>query len=87
MVKMADSQKQGKAMSGGMRVDDHSFWAGAKGKDSVFPDGPHKCKDESSAEGAGSLMKYEDTTEAIRGTQVDGEKQIKRRPLKPGYRY
>lgn len=85
---MADSQKMGKASSGGQRIDDHSFWAGSKGKDSVFPDGPHKTKDESSAEGAGSLMKYEDTTEAIRATQVEGTRQAKSRPMKqPGYRY
>lgn len=85
---MADSQKQGRAMSGGQRIDDHSFWAGSKGKASVFPDGPHKTKNETSAEGAGSLMKYEDTTQAIRATQVESDKQIKRHPMKqPGYRY
>lgn len=84
---MADSQKMaGKASSGGMRIDDHKFWAGKAGKDSRFPDGAH-TKNESTAEGAGSVMKYEDTTEAIRGVQTEGEKQIKRRPLKPGYRY
>ncbi len=85
---MADSQKMGsKVMSGGRRIDDHSFWAGAKGKASVFPDGPHKTKDESSAEGAGSLMKYEDTTQAIKATQVEQVKQAKSRPMKqPGYR-
>jgi len=85
---MADSQKMGsKVMSGGQRIDDHSFWAGSKGKDSVFPDGPHKTKNESSAEGAGSLMKYEDTTQAIRATQVEGTKQAKSLPMKqPGYR-
>ncbi len=85
---MADSQKMGsRAMSGGQKIDDHSFWAGSKGKSSVFPDGPHKTKDESSAEGAGSLMKYEDTTEAIRATQVEQVKQAKSRPMKaPGYR-
>lgn len=71
---------------GGMRIDDHSFWAGAKSKDSVFPKGVH-TKDESSAEGAGAVMKYEDTTEAIRSTQVAGEKKVKSHPLKPGYRY
>lgn len=85
---MADSQKMGsKVMSGGRRIDDHSFWAGKPGKDSRFPDGAH-TKNESTAEGAGSVMKYEDSTEAIRATQVEGEKQIKRRPMKqPGYRY
>lgn len=85
---MADSQKMGsKVASGGQRIDDHSSWMGGKGKDSVFPDGPHKTKSESSAEGAGSLMKYEDTTEAIKKTQVEQVKQAKSRPMKqPGYR-
>lgn len=84
---MADSQKEGRAMSGGRRIDDHSFWAGSPGKSSVFPDGPHQTKDESSAEGAGSLMKYEDNTQAIRAEQVESVKQIKSKPMKqPGYR-
>lgn len=69
-----------------MRIDDHSFWAGGKGKDTVFPAGPYKTKDESSAQGAGSVMRYEDTTEAIRSTQEEGKKQAKGRPLKTGYR-
>ncbi len=84
---MADSQKMASgAKSGGMRIDDHKVWIGSKGKDSVFPDGPHKTKDESSAEGAGSLMRYEDTTEEIKKAQVEGVKKIKERPLKPNYR-
>ena len=86
-MKQHDDSRPGTFKSGGQRIDDHSFWAGSKGKDSVFPDGPHKTKDESSAEGAGSLMKYEDTTEAIRSTQVEQVKQAKSRPMKqPGYR-
>ena len=84
---MADSQKMGKAMSGGQKIDDHSFWAGKPSKDSRFPDGPHKTKNESSAEGAASVMKYEDTTEAIRAAQVEGAKKAKAHPMKqPGYR-
>lgn len=85
---MADSQKKGMgAVSGGQRIDDHSFWAGSRNKNSVFPDGPHKTKDESSAEGAGSLMKYEDTTEAIKASQVESVKKVKAHPMKqPGYR-
>jgi hypothetical protein len=83
----ADSQKMGsKVSSGGRRIDDHSFWAGKAGKDSRFPDGPYKTKDESSAEGAGSVMKYEDTTESIREQQMNGDKKIKGRPMKPTYR-
>ncbi len=75
---MADSQKMGSNVkSGGQRIDDHSFWAGKKGKSSVFPDGPHKTKDESSAEGAGSVMRYIDTTEEIKKAQVSGVGKIK----------
>jgi len=83
---MADSQKMGKGMSGGMRIDDHAFWADRPGKDSRFPDGPHKTKDESSADSAGSVMRYEDTTEMIRYQQENGERKIKGRPLKPSFR-
>lgn len=70
----------------GRRIDDHSSWLPKAKTGMVFPEGAH-TKEESSAEGAGSLMRYEDTTEAIKRTQEDGEKQIKRRPLKEGYRY
>ena len=80
-----DSQKQGRAHSGGQRIDDHSFWAGRGEKGSVFPMGP-KVKNESSAEGAGSEMDYEDTTEKIRAQQMAGVKKIKEHPMKPLYR-
>jgi len=73
-------------MAGGQKIDDHSFWAGSKGKSSVFPDGPHKSKMESSAEGAGAENDYEDTTEKIRSQQVEGVDKIKARPMKPLYR-
>ena len=74
-------------MAGGRKIDDHSSWVGSKGKHSPFPDGPHKCKNESSADGAGSVMKYEDTTETIKEQQEMGDSQIKKRPMKPGHRY
>ncbi len=70
-------------MSGGRRIDDHKFWAGAGSKDSVFPKGVHS-KDESSAEGAGAVMKYEDTSEAIKGVQETAKKKIHGHPMKPG---
>jgi hypothetical protein len=85
-MKQHDDSRTSTFKSGGQRIDDHSFWAGKKGKDSVFPDGPHKTKEESSAEGAGSLSKYEDTTEEIRAAQVMAEKKVKAHPMKPGYR-
>lgn len=80
---MADSQKMGGAKSGGMRIDNHASWIGAAGKSSVFPDGPHKVKNESSAEGAGSLMSYEDTTEKIRSAQEMAKAKQKGHDRKP----
>ncbi len=75
---MKDSQKKGGSFpSGGQKIDDMSFWAGGKGSASVFPDGPHKVKMESSAEGAGNVPKYIDTTEAIRKGQVDAVGKVK----------
>ena len=70
----------------GRRIDDHSFWAGGRSKGSVFPEGA-KTKDESSAEGSGELMRYEDTTEAIKSQQERSVSQAKKHPMKPGYRY
>jgi hypothetical protein len=64
-------------MAGGMRIDDHSWWGGPKGKASVFPDGPHKEKMESSAEGAGMVKDYQDTTEKIRKSQVDADAKVR----------
>lgn len=80
---MADSQKQGKASSGGMRIDDHSFFAGSGSPQ--FPKGVH-TKNYSSAEGAGSELDYEDTTEKVKAQQVESVKQIKSKPMKPLYR-
>jgi hypothetical protein len=72
----------------GRRIDDHSNWAGAPGKHSVFPDGPHKVKMESSAEGAGHLGSlYPDTTEQIKSVQEMGDRKAKGHPMKTGYRY
>lgn len=83
---MKDSQKKGDgAVSGGQRIDDHSSWMGGPGKDMVMPDGVH-TKNESSAQGAGSLKRYEDTTESIKAMQVESVRQVKARPLKPEYR-
>lgn len=70
----------------GRRIDDHSFWAGGKSKGSVFPDGSHKTKDESSAEGFGALSHYEDTTEAIKAQQEMNKKKVHGHAHKPGTR-
>ncbi len=76
-MKQHDDSRPSTFKSGGQRIDDHSFWAGKASKDSRFPDGPHKTKDESSAEGAGSVPKYEDTTEAIKAAQVAAVGKVK----------
>ena len=70
----------------GRRIDDHSSEWGGKGKASVFPDGPHKAKDESSAQGFGALSHYEDTTEAIKAQQSMNTKKVHGHPHKPGTR-
>ena len=86
-MKQHDDSRPGTFKSGGQKIDDHSFWAGSKGSASVFPDGPHKVKMESSAEGAGSVPKYIDTTEEIRKAQVDAVKKVKSHQGKlPEYR-
>jgi hypothetical protein len=72
-------------MSGGQRIDDHSFWAGGASKGSVFPEGA-KVKKESSAEGAGALMQYEDTTEKIKSQQEMGIRKAKGHDQRPSYR-
>ena len=84
-MKQHDDSRPGTFKSGGQRIDDHSFWAGAPGKNSRFPDGA-KTKNESSAEGAGSVSRYEDTTERIKETQDKGISKAKAYPLKPSYR-
>ncbi len=74
-------------MSGGQKINDHSFWAGGRGKSgSVLPDGGAKTKMESSAEGDGDLAKYGDTTEAIKAQQVAGVGKAKSHAMKSGYR-
>jgi hypothetical protein len=73
-------------MAQGQKIDDHSFWGGSKPKGSVFPDGA-KMKADHSEEGAGKVMNYEDKPEAIKHVQAEGDSQIKKRPLKTGYRY
>jgi len=69
----------------GRKIDDHSFWAGGHSKGSVFPEGA-KTKDESSAEGFGSVMHYEDTTEAIKSQQMMNKTKVHGHPRKDGFR-
>lgn len=69
----------------GRKINDHSFWAGGAGKNMVMPQGVH-TKSESSAEGAGGLGKYEDTTEEIRSQQEMGIRKAKGHSQKPLHR-
>jgi hypothetical protein len=55
-------------MSGGQRIDDHSSWIGAGPSGVVYPAGA-KMKRMDSAEGAGAVTEYEDTSERIRAMQ------------------
>lgn len=70
----------------GQKINDHSFWAGSPGKDSVFPDGPHKTKSYSSAEGVAQVPNYEDTSEAIKSQQMKSNQKVKSLPRKDGFR-
>lgn len=69
----------------GQKINDHSFWAGKGSNGSVFPMGA-KTKDESSAEGFGSLAHYEDTTETIKSQQEMAKKKVHGHPQKVGHR-
>ena len=69
----------------GQRIDDQGSWIGKGSNGTVFPMGV-KIKNESSAEGAGALNKYEDTTEAIKSQQMAGKAKVASHPLKAGYR-
>lgn len=71
----------------GRRIDDHANWTGKAPKGQVFADGPHKTKEEHSAEGSGHIgMEYPDTTEMIHRDQMKGDAKTKAHPTKPGYR-
>jgi len=69
----------------GRAINDHSSWMGKGSNGSVLPMGC-KVKSESSAEGAGTLSMYKDTTEAVKEQQVAGISKAKANSMKPGYR-
>lgn len=70
----------------GQRIDDHSSPFGKSRPNVPLPEGA-KMKQISDQEGAGSVMRYEDTEQAIGHVQKESVKHLKGRPLKPGYRY
>jgi hypothetical protein len=71
---------------GGRHITDHKSWVGGASKGSVFPEGV-KTKDESSAEGFGALLHYEDTTDTIKSQQEMAKKKVHGHPHKTGYRH
>jgi hypothetical protein len=85
-MKQHDDSRSSTFKSGGQRIDDHTFWAGAPSESSVFPNGPHKTKNYKSADGAGMLPKYEQTSEQIEAIQDVSEKKIMEYERNPQYR-
>lgn len=65
---------------GGQKITDRKFFAGSGAPE--FPKGVH-VKMESSAEGAGALNEYEDTTAKIKSQQEMGIKKAKAHAQKP----
>lgn len=83
---MAGSQQRlSKEKTGGKRIDDMSFFAGARDPETVMPRGVH-FKGEADSDGMGDLMNYEDTSEKIRGQQELGVRKQKSLPQRPLYR-
>lgn len=72
-------------MAGGRRIDDHDSWVGKAPAGEVFPDGA-KVKVKPSAEGAGELDQYWNTSDMIKEQQDMGIKKAKENRMKPGYR-
>ena len=68
----------------GMKITDHKFFGGSGSP--AFPKGVH-TKDESSANGAGAVMHYEDTTETIKSQQEMNKKKIHGHMQKPGHKH
>jgi hypothetical protein len=73
-------------MSRPQRIDDHGTPFGGKEAGSQFPAGPHKVKMERSAEGAGKMGEYDQTTDDIYRDQEAGIRKAEGRKMKPGYR-
>lgn len=74
---MAGSGQRATGQSnGGMRIDDHAFFGGSAPAGQVFPN-QAKMKKVNSAEGAGEVMKYEDTNDRIVESQKDAVKKVK----------
>ena len=68
----------------GRRIDD---MGGMPHTSDMAMKSKNKLKEYHSAEGAGHINDYPDTTEAIHRDQKAGEGKMHSKPMKPGYRY
>jgi hypothetical protein len=68
----------------GRRIDD---MGGEPHTSDMMMKSKNRLKEYHSAEGAGAINDYPDTTEAIHRDQKAGESKMMGRKLKPGYRY
>lgn len=72
-------------MAGGQKINDKGAWPLHAGGPSPLPVG-NRIKNFSSADGAGELGDYWDTTEKIKEQQDMGERKVKSNATKLGYR-
>jgi len=70
-------------MSGGQKITDKGGWPGSS---TELMKSSNRLMEYSSANGAGELNDYWDTTEKIKEQQEMGERKIKSHMMKPGYR-
>ena len=70
-------------MAGGMKITDKGGWPGSS---TEMMNSSNRLKEYSSAEGAGELNDYFDTSEKIKEVQVMGERKVESHKTKPGYR-
>lgn len=66
-----------------MKIDDYGGWP--RTSEQMMKSKTH-TKEYKSAEGAGEIRNYPDTTEEIKRDQDHGIGKAKGRPMKPGYR-
>lgn len=68
------------------QINDHSFWAGSKNKNSIFPEGV-KMKHYEAGAGDGALNKYEDKEEDISRMQKESVKKMREHKARDTYRF
>jgi len=68
----------------GRKINDYGGWPHSS--DMAMKSKNH-LKEYHSAEGSGGIKDYPDTSEHVQRDQEHGDRHIKGRPMKPGYRY